>query len=133
MFGPFKLKSPFGRSYPVDPSDTYGAKRILSDLGYYQEPDHGLTQYPDSSIFNAIKSFQHDAGLREDGIMKPGGETEMMLNHILARRSVNTGKNDLDADQLFSAFDKYRDPSFHADGSAESTRCCASGTCDIKW
>lgn len=133
MFGPFKLKSSFGANYGVDPDDTLHVKRILSDMGYYQASEHGITQYPDAAVFNAIKRIQSDHGLRSDGVMKPGGETETMLNHVLARRSVNTGNHTLNANQLFSAFDKYREPGFHAEGSAESTRCCASGTCDVKW
>jgi hypothetical protein len=133
MFGPFKLSSPFGAGYGVDPSDTLNAKRILSVMGYYRPSENGLTPYPDSAIFDAIKSFQSDNGLRKDGVMKPGGETETTLNQHLARRFVKKAVKALNSDQLFSAFDKYRQPDFHAEGSAESTRCCATGTCDITW
>ncbi|MBF0246926.1 MAG: peptidoglycan-binding protein [Alphaproteobacteria bacterium] len=86
MFGPFKLKSPMGRSYNVDLDDTLRTKHAFHDLGYYQPPAHGMNEYPDTGIFNAIKQFQTDHGLRVDGVMKPGGQTANALGTVLAKQ-----------------------------------------------
>ena len=96
MYDLFKLKSPIGRSYNTDPEDVRKTKKALSDLGYYEEPDFGITPYPNTSMMNGLENFQRDFGLRLDGVMKPGGETAQMLgsvNHINAQNLQNLGRN----------------------------------------
>lgn len=44
---------------------------------------HGITTYPDNLLFAGIKAFQSDYGLKQDGVMKPGGETENTLGMTL--------------------------------------------------
>jgi len=56
------------------------AKTALRVLGHYQTPSYGMTPYPDNQMFDAIKGFQRQRGLRVDGIMKPGGETEATMS-----------------------------------------------------
>jgi len=126
----FELQSPLGRSYETDPGDVRRTKQALHGLGYYRIPAHGLTDYPDRSLFKGIEMFQRDYGLRRDGIIKPGGETEAVLNHVLSRHSVRGDPSKLNSERLFGLFDRFTAPEFHGDGGAESTRCCATGTCD---
>jgi len=87
MFDLLKLKSPMGRSYNVDFGDVTKTKKALNDLNYYDIPDHGLTQYPDTPLFSAIEGFQSDKGLKVDGLMKPEGPTESTLNDELAKQA----------------------------------------------
>ena len=96
MYDLFKLKSPIGRSYNTDPDDVRKTKKALSGLGYYEEPDFGITPYPDASMMDGLENFQRDFGLRLDGVMKPGGETAQMLgsaNHINAQNLQSLGRN----------------------------------------
>lgn len=83
MFDFFKLKSPIGRSYNTDPGDVVKTKKALNSLGYYDEPAHGITPYPDPSLIRGIEEFQRDNGLRIDGVMKPDGETMWMLGSVI--------------------------------------------------
>jgi len=99
MVGLIKLKSPIGRSYNMDTQDVLNAKRVLRELGYYEEPEHGITRYPDTLLVRGIEGFQRDRGLRLDGVMKPGGETEAALqaasleNQADALRLQRMGRN----------------------------------------
>jgi len=96
MFQPFKLKSTLGRSHNVDLDDTLMAKKTFGSLGYYKTPSYGLTKYPDEPLFKGIESFQKDHGLRKDGVMKPGGQTERTLQARLGME--NASKNALFVD-----------------------------------
>lgn len=80
----FRLARTIGRSYAVDPEDTRRTKVALRNLGYLKTPSYGLTPYPDEGMFRGIEQFQDDFGLRRDGIVKPGGETESKLASALA-------------------------------------------------
>lgn len=62
------------------PEDVRQVKSALNNLGYFgftkQPEPHGyITQEMDRSI----KGYQKDKGLRVDGWLKPGGETEAAL------------------------------------------------------
>lgn len=129
MFAPFKLKKTIGRDYTVDLNDSLKTKKALNALGYYEKPKHGVTPYPDHQLIKGIEAFQADHSLRQDGVMKPGGETETVLNHLLLRRNLPTDHSAIDSGRLFELFDRFSAPDFHAGGSAESTKCCATGTC----
>jgi len=64
----------------AEPEDVLSAKRALMKLGYYaplEEDDPG--PWVDSALFSGIKNFQHDEGLKVDGLMRPGGPTEGSL------------------------------------------------------
>lgn len=99
MFDFFKLKSPIGRSYNTNPDDVRKIKKALNGLGYYDEPDNGITPYPDTGLIRGIESFQRDHGLRPDGVMKPDGETVWMLGSVVgdisqgARNLQRMGRN----------------------------------------
>lgn len=80
------LKRPLAADSPADEEDVLAVKKDLGRSGYYDEPDYGLTPYPDKSLFEGIRAFQKDNGLKIDGVMKPGGETETALNrHRIAQ------------------------------------------------
>ncbi len=44
-----------------------------------------MTPYPDTRMFDGLKAFQKENGLKIDGMMKPGGPTE---NTLAARSPV---------------------------------------------
>ena len=50
MYNPLRLKNTLHPDASNGPDDTLAAKRVLSQLGYYQVPDHGLTPYQDSGL-----------------------------------------------------------------------------------
>jgi hypothetical protein len=79
-----RLRAPFGSNYLVEPDDILDTKRALMALDYYQ-PLHGTEPgaFVDNDLFAGIKQFQRDHGLKVDGFMRPGGETEAALNAVL--------------------------------------------------
>lgn len=83
----YELRAPLGVSYRTDGDDVWFAKNTLKDAGYYLEPKHGITPYPDSKLFAAIKKFQKDNDLKIDGYMRPGGETENALFDLPGAKS----------------------------------------------
>ena len=83
MFEFLKLKSPIGRSYNTEPDDVLKTKKALNGLGYYDEPSTAITEYPDSAMFLGIEKLQKDNGLKQDGVMKPGGETERSIGSMM--------------------------------------------------
>ena len=91
---PFRLKSTLGRNYKVDLDDTRRTKQALLDLGYFETPSYGLTDYPDEALFTAIEKFQTEYDLRRDGIMKPGGETATELGIQVASKGSLEGLKD---------------------------------------
>gem|GEM_PF-2108396 len=80
---PLKLKSEVASNSSVDLVDSLRVKQGLNKLGYLQEPKFGITRYPNQQMFDAIQDFQKGKGLKIDGVMKPGGETEQTLSKIL--------------------------------------------------
>jgi len=46
---------------------------------------NGLTEFSDRNLFDGIKSFQRRRGLKIDGVMKPGGETERAIRDDLPK------------------------------------------------
>jgi hypothetical protein len=80
------LNETIGSAYPTDPEDVWNIKSGLSDLGYYEAPEaYGMTPWPDSPMFESIKSFQKDHDLEVDGIMKPEGPTLATMNRKLSQ------------------------------------------------
>jgi len=69
-----------GPSNSVNENDVLNVKSALNAAGYYAVPSHGIGPYPDTPMFDGMKRFQRDHGLRVDGVMKPGGPTERTLS-----------------------------------------------------
>ncbi len=59
--------------------DVLKIKDALRSRGYYDLPDYGITPYTDEALFDGIKQYQKDKGLKVDGIIKPDGETMQTL------------------------------------------------------
>lgn len=73
---------PISSSSFVDEDDVKNTKSILRDFGLYPK-DRGIEGFTDNELFDEIKDFQKIAGLTVDGIIRPQGETEESVNHIL--------------------------------------------------
>ncbi|MEQ8506238.1 MAG: DUF1877 family protein [Rhodospirillales bacterium] len=67
MSKPFKLKSLIGESYSMAAEDTLNAKKPLATHGHMETPEYGLDEYPDRPMIDAVKSFQRESDLVEDG------------------------------------------------------------------
>ena len=71
-----KLSKPFAANSAVDEFDVRQIKKALNRLGYYQPYEKtGITGIPDAAVFEALKAFQKDQGLRPTGTARPGNET----------------------------------------------------------
>lgn len=63
------------------PQDTIAIKQALAALGYYSpDPSIGITKFPDSGLFEAIKAFQKDMGLYPNGTILPDSPTLDLIN-----------------------------------------------------
>ncbi len=60
--------------------DIFTVKSALNRLGYYPEPEYGITPYADRNIFDSIELFQKDNNLKKDAIVNPDGETLREIN-----------------------------------------------------
>jgi peptidoglycan hydrolase-like protein with peptidoglycan-binding domain len=70
------LAAPVGYGLDNQKQDVTAAKRKLQELGFYAPRNNELGDDFDEGFDTAIQNFQSRAGLRVDGVMKPGGETE---------------------------------------------------------
>lgn len=87
----FKLTKPFAANSAVDEYDVKQIKKALNRLGYYQPFEKvGITDIPDTAVFDALKAFQKDQGLNPTGTAKPDDETVQKLS--AAVRHKNSGK-----------------------------------------
>lgn len=66
------------------PEDVVATKRLLRDMGLYQPRPEGLGDDIDAGFDAALRRFQKERGLVEDGTLLPGGETE---RNLVAARS----------------------------------------------
>lgn len=80
-----KLDRPLAANAATDPNDVHDIKALLTDLGFYEVPDWGVSGYPDRALFDAIRAYQKECGLKVDGVLKPEGETEASLRALQAR------------------------------------------------
>lgn len=111
----FKLKQPMASNYRVDPADIVSTKTALNSLGYYQIPERGIDDWTDDAMFQGIRSFQKDSGLKVDGLMRPEGPTETAINRKLSQGvqlAADTNDGDWEYDGDVDAGDK-RDVTTH--------------------
>lgn len=81
-----KLSPPFAADGAVDPFDVRQMKKALNRLGYYQPYEKvGVTGFPDSAVFAALKKFQKDHNLPATGSAKPDDETVQAINDEAAK------------------------------------------------
>lgn len=84
MFDFLKLKKEVSETTAdIEPDDVLSVKQKLKGLGYYKEPEWGMTKFTDNQMFDGIRSFQNDRKLKIDGVMKPDGETQNAVNSAL--------------------------------------------------
>jgi hypothetical protein len=74
------LMRPVGNGRDNRQEDVLGVKRAMRTLGRYPEPDYGMTGYLDRPLTETIRNYQSDRGVRVDGYLNPGGETERELD-----------------------------------------------------
>ncbi|HRQ80787.1 MAG TPA: peptidoglycan-binding protein [Azospirillaceae bacterium] len=80
-----------GDGLPNNPQDIIWLKRALSRLGRYN--DRGDPHpFIDRALANAITGYQRDRGLRRDGLLNPGGETECAICVELKRLLEGAGR-----------------------------------------
>ncbi|MCI5060058.1 MAG: peptidoglycan-binding protein [Alphaproteobacteria bacterium] len=93
-----QLQTPVGNMYNSDPDDILQTRRNFKEIGI----DAGEEDRPyiDHPLDNAIRVFQRETGLKEDGIMNPGGETENVLNLALAIKDKEESKEKLSTPPL---------------------------------
>jgi peptidoglycan hydrolase-like protein with peptidoglycan-binding domain len=109
------------------PEDVMSTKRRLRALGLYTPPPEGIGDDIDRGLDEAVRTFQQQQGLRVDGVLTPGGETERNLvarehgrgidpgpfpESILPRRPVGEGGENDNADvalikRAFGALGRY--------------------------
>jgi hypothetical protein len=69
------------------PSDVLAAKRSLAWAGAFPRAktlDVRLAGAIDDGLFGALRRFQQSTGLKIDGFMRPGGETETALDKLIS-------------------------------------------------
>jgi|GEM_PF-5874443 len=74
-----RLNQTLSANANAHPKDVMAIKAFLHAQGFYEAPKFGLTPFPDQALFNAIKAFQKSKGLKVDGVMKPGRQTEIAI------------------------------------------------------
>jgi hypothetical protein len=74
------LLRPVGNGRDNRQEDVLGVKHAMHSLGRYAEPDYGMTGYIDRPLDQTIRNYQADRGVRADGFLSPGGETERELD-----------------------------------------------------
>lgn len=74
------IKHPIGGRNYADPLDLNNTRNVFHDFGLYEGDETG--PMVDASLDKAIKAFQELHGLKIDGIINPGGETENEIAKI---------------------------------------------------
>ncbi|HCK31973.1 MAG: hypothetical protein CMH32_05445 [Micavibrio sp.] len=81
------LTSSVGNNYPSKERDVINVRKKFN----YLEPSSGGAEnfgLIDKTLDTAIRQFQRDNNLKEDGVMHPGGETDNKLNMKIVSRIV---------------------------------------------
>lgn len=81
-----RLSSTVRKNTDVDPGNTVLTKSLLSVLGEYEVPAHGITPWPDQSMFEAIGRFQKTNNPETDQVMLPDGPTITKIGNSLAEQ-----------------------------------------------
>lgn len=90
-----------GNGFKNAPRDVETVKRALGGLGYLPEdPFDRPSGFIEETTTAAIRGFQGDNGLKIDGWLRPGGETEAALKSAadrLSRRTARSGPSIFEA------------------------------------
>ncbi len=91
---PLRLRSPVGPSARNRADDVKRVETAMDRAGFLgRTPGAGVF---DSILDSGIRGFQRRNGLKQDGLLKPKGPTEQMLNRVAAKR---TGEEETDKDK----------------------------------
>ena len=75
-----RLRDSIGNNMINREDDVQEAKQALNRFGYCnRKVENGFIN---RKLVDGLKSFQEDFGLKKDGIMKPGGETERQIAEL---------------------------------------------------
>jgi peptidoglycan hydrolase-like protein with peptidoglycan-binding domain len=77
--------------------DVEGVKQTLALTGHYpNDPAKYTNPTPDEDLTWGIRRFQSEFGLKQDGLLRPGGETESKMNQIATPlvQEARLGKNE---------------------------------------
>lgn len=86
-----KLKKPVGNGQQNQSEDVKNVQRLLTQIGKLAGvKDTNPTGVLDASDDKAIKQVQQENGLKVDGLLKPRGETEMMLSRLVKEKDKKT-------------------------------------------
>lgn len=78
------LRAALSPDHLAEPDDILDTKKTLMALGYYRPVDGTEPgAWVDTDLFNGIRQFQRDNGLKVDALMRPGGPTEQAMNAVL--------------------------------------------------
>lgn len=81
-----KISKVVTKNSSVDLRDSKNLKEKLFKLGFYTpdiragETDKKLNPYSNKNLFSAIEKFQKENNLKVDGVVKPNGKTEKVIN-----------------------------------------------------
>lgn len=85
------LRDQVGDGFPNNPQDILWLKQALGCLGRYN--DRGDAHpFIDRALATAVAGYQRDRGLRRDGMLNPGGETECAICVELKRLLQGAGR-----------------------------------------
>jgi hypothetical protein len=83
--GPLALKDAVGDGRANRPDDVVAVKTALAGLGRYgTDRTRAPNPFLDRPLIGAVSAFQKEAGLKQDGWLAPGGETESALTAATA-------------------------------------------------
>lgn len=91
-----KLRQTLGSSYLANGQDVRETKSALQALGEYTPATVGdaapeINDWTDDGLFDGLKKIQKKAGLSVDGVAKPGGPTETVINAALSEKTMRAG------------------------------------------
>ena len=91
---PLRLRAPVGPAARNRVDDVKRVETAMDRAGFLgRTPGAGVF---DSILVSGIRGFQRRNGLKQDGLLKPKGPTERMLNRVAAKR---TGEEEPDKDK----------------------------------
>ncbi len=80
----FGIGAGIGAGRANRPRDLLALKRALAWAGHLPGDKAVAANRPDDGLFEAVRAFQRAAGVKPDGWLRPGGETERALDKAIA-------------------------------------------------
>jgi len=80
MSRPYRLQRPIGPYQTNHPEDVFAVKKNLYMNGYYRPAEGESPTAIGQNLVNSVHHYQYANGLKTDGMLFPGGETERSLS-----------------------------------------------------